>query len=94
MPPEAGIAVYVRGRTYMRSSTKRPLASRSGAIATGNKTGPASDPNDADRIWAVFDWDEEGWKSFVSDPSVPPIMQQAGHKGRPQTASFDVHLDA
>ena len=52
------------------------------------------DPNDADRIWAVFDWDEEGWKSFVSDPSVPPIMQQAGHKGRPQTASFDVHLDA
>jgi quinol monooxygenase YgiN len=53
------------------------------------------DPNDDDRIWrAVFDWDEEGWKSFVSDPTVPPIMQQAGHKGRPQTASFDVHLDA
>jgi quinol monooxygenase YgiN len=52
------------------------------------------DPNDDDRIWAVFDWDEEGWKSFVSDPAVPPIMQQAGHKGRPQTASFDVHLDA
>jgi quinol monooxygenase YgiN len=52
------------------------------------------DPNDADRIWAVFDWDEEGWKSFVSDPSVPPIMQQAGHKGRPQTATFDVHLDS
>jgi len=52
------------------------------------------DPNDDDRIWAVFDWDEEGWKSFVSDPAVPPIMQQAGHKGRPQTGSFAVHLDA
>ena len=52
------------------------------------------DPNDSDRIWAVFDWDLEGWQSFASDPEVPPIMQQAGHKGRPQTASFDVHLDA
>ena len=52
------------------------------------------DPYDSDRIWAVFDWDEEGWKRFVSDPAVPPIMQQAGHKGRPQTAGFDVHLDA
>ena len=36
------------------------------------------DPNDADRIWVVFDWDEEGWQSFISDPKVPPIFQAAG----------------
>ena len=28
----------------------------------------------------VFDWDEQGWQSFVSDPDVPPIMKEAGHK--------------
>jgi hypothetical protein len=46
------------------------------------------DPNEADRLWAIFDWDAEGWRSFVSDPDVPPIMQQAGHKGRPQAAEL------
>jgi hypothetical protein len=46
------------------------------------------DPVEADRVWAVFDWDEEGWKSFVSDPEVPPILKQAGHKGKPQAALF------
>ena len=52
------------------------------------------DPNEDDRIWAMFDWDAEGWQSFVSDPEVPPIMQEAGHKGRPQAAEFVGHLDA
>ena len=41
------------------------------------------DPNEADRVWVLFDWDADGWQSFVSDPEVPPIMQEAGHKGRP-----------
>ena len=52
------------------------------------------DPNEDDRVWAIFDWDEQGWQSFVSDPAVPPIMQQAGHKGRPQLAELRTHLDA
>ena len=42
------------------------------------------DPEQADRVWAIFDWDLEGWGSFASDPEVPAIMQEAGHKGRPQ----------
>jgi quinol monooxygenase YgiN len=46
------------------------------------------DPNEADRVWVIFDWDEQGWKSFVSDPSVPPILQEAGHKGKPQAAAL------
>ena len=46
------------------------------------------DPNEADRVWAVFDWDEKGWQSFVSDPEVPPILKEAGHKDKPQVAKF------
>jgi hypothetical protein len=46
------------------------------------------DPSEDDRVWVVFDWDEQGWQSFVSDPEVPPIMKNAGHKGKPQAPAF------
>src|SRR3954449_12085507 len=47
------------------------------------------DPNQDDRVWVLFDWDAEGFKSFATDPAVPPIMQEAGHKGPPQVAELD-----
>ena len=46
------------------------------------------DPNEDDRAWVVFDWDMEGFQSFVSDPEVPPILQEAGHKGKPEAAEL------
>jgi hypothetical protein len=46
------------------------------------------DPNEENRVWAFFDWDGEGWQSFVSDPEVPAILQEAGHVGRPQAAEL------
>ena len=52
------------------------------------------DPSEADRVWVVFDWDEQGWQSFVSDPEVPPIMKEAGHKGKPQAAQLARRIDA
>ena len=52
------------------------------------------DPSEDDRVWVVFDWDEQGWQSFVSDPEVPPIMKEAGHKSRPQAARFAGHCHA
>jgi hypothetical protein len=52
------------------------------------------DPNEDDRVWAIFDWDMEGWQSFASDPDVPAIMQEAGHKGRPQVAELGGRYDA
>jgi len=52
------------------------------------------DPGQDDRVWAIFDWDPEGWQSFVSDPEVPPIMQEAGHKDRPQAAELAGRYDA
>jgi hypothetical protein len=42
------------------------------------------DPNQADRVWAIFDWDENGWQSFVSDPEVPAVLKDAGHTSTPQ----------
>ncbi|HEX3454502.1 MAG TPA: hypothetical protein VHS03_07740 [Gaiellaceae bacterium] len=44
------------------------------------------DPSEDDRVWVIFDWDEQGWQSFVSDPEVPPIIKAARHKGPPQAA--------
>src|SRR6478735_12388224 len=52
------------------------------------------DPNEDDRIWAIFDWDLDGWGNFASDPEVPPIMQEAGHKGRPQVGELVGRFEA
>lgn len=52
------------------------------------------DPNQADQVWVVFDWDEKGWQSFVSDPEVPSIMKEAGHKSKPQAATLAGHYSA
>ena len=52
------------------------------------------DPNEADRVWVIFDWDLDGWGSFAADPAVPPIMQEAGHKGRPQVGELIGRFEA
>jgi len=52
------------------------------------------DPSEDDRVWVVFDWDEQGWQSFVSDPEVPAIIKEAGHIGSPQAAKFAVRCSA
>src|SRR5215210_637919 len=52
------------------------------------------DPNEGDRVWAIFDWDLEGWKNFASDPEVPSIMQEAGHKNKPQVTELVGSFDA
>jgi hypothetical protein len=46
------------------------------------------DPNDDSRLWVLFDWDEEGYKSLLSDPEMPAIFQEAGLESRPQTAEL------
>ena len=46
------------------------------------------DPTEANRVWALFEWDEQGWASFVSDPEVLPILKEAGHLDRPQVGSL------
>jgi hypothetical protein len=39
-------------------------------------------------------WDEEGWRSFVSDPEVPAIFQEAGIDDRPEAAEILRQHDA
>ena len=46
------------------------------------------DPTEEDRVWALFEWDAQGWAAFVSDPEVPPILKEAGHLGKPESATF------
>jgi hypothetical protein len=52
------------------------------------------DPSEADRVWVMFDWDEEGWNRFVSDPEVPLIIEEAGHKSKPQAAQLAGRCEA
>jgi hypothetical protein len=52
------------------------------------------DPNDDTRAWVVFDWDEEGFQRFLSDPDVPAIFQEGGLPGRPELAQLAREHDA
>lgn len=52
------------------------------------------DPNDEGRVWVVFDWDEEGFRRFASDPDVPAIFEEGGVQGRPQPAQLAGELDS
>jgi hypothetical protein len=52
------------------------------------------DPNDDGRVWVVFDWDEEGYGSLMSDPEVPAIFQEAGVQGRPEKAELAAEHEA
>jgi hypothetical protein len=52
------------------------------------------DPNESDRVWVLFDWDDKGWQSFVSDPEVAPIMKEAGHTTKAQVAKLGAQYGA
>ena len=52
------------------------------------------DPNEDDRVWALYDWDEEGLQDFLSDPEAPAIVQEAGYKHRLQAAEFVGQYDS
>jgi hypothetical protein len=52
------------------------------------------DPAQENRVWALFDWDEAGWAAFVSDPTVGPVLKDAGHLQKPEAATFLATFDA
>jgi hypothetical protein len=52
------------------------------------------DPTDESRVWVVFDWDDEGFRNFLSDPDVPAIFEEGGVQGRPQGAELAHAQDA
>jgi hypothetical protein len=52
------------------------------------------DPDDDRRVLVVFDWDEEGFRNFVSDPEMAAIFEEGGIQGKPQAAEFVRDHDA
>uniref|UniRef100_E6VPT3 ABM domain-containing protein n=1 Tax=Rhodopseudomonas palustris (strain DX-1) TaxID=652103 RepID=E6VPT3_RHOPX len=46
------------------------------------------DPDDAQRVWSIFDWDEKDYAGFLLDPEIPAIARQLALQGPP------VHVDA
>lgn len=46
------------------------------------------DPGDDQRLWVVFDWDEEGYDNLLADPDMAAIFQDAGLTSRPERAEF------
>jgi quinol monooxygenase YgiN len=45
-------------------------------------------------VWIVFDWDDAGWAGFLNDPTVPPVMKDAGHLIKPYTLGFEAAIKA
>jgi hypothetical protein len=52
------------------------------------------DPDDDRRVLVVFDWDEEGFRNFVSDPDMAAVFEEGGIQGKPQAAEFVREHDA
>jgi hypothetical protein len=52
------------------------------------------DESAGDRVWVVFDWDDEGWQSFVTDPAVTQRMAGAGESFRPHALTFHGAIEA
>ena len=52
------------------------------------------DPSESDRVWVIFDWDEAGWQNFLSDPTVPGVMKDAGHKMKPVSVAVAARCTA
>ena len=52
------------------------------------------DPEDAHRMWSVFDWDEKDYQDFLADPEIPAIARELGLEAPPVHAVAVTALDA
>jgi quinol monooxygenase YgiN len=50
------------------------------------------DPEDAHRMWSVFEWDAERYEEFLADPDVPAIARQLGLLAPPAHAVAAIEL--
>ncbi len=41
------------------------------------------DPDDAHRMWSVFDWDAKDYDEFLADPDIPAIARELGIEAPP-----------
>jgi quinol monooxygenase YgiN len=52
------------------------------------------DPDDPNRVFAVLDWDEESWQTYLSDPRAAEVFKEGGLHGPPQTIPPSGKTDA
>jgi quinol monooxygenase YgiN len=52
------------------------------------------DPDDAHRVWCVFDWDAKDYEEFLADPEIPAIARELGLQAPPVHAVAATELDA
>ncbi len=52
------------------------------------------DPDDAHRMWSVFDWDAEDYQGFLADLEIPAIARQLSLQAPPVHAVAVAELDA
>lgn len=52
------------------------------------------DPDDAHRMWSVFDWEQADYEGFLADREVPAIARKLMLQGPPQRAVAVTELDA
>jgi hypothetical protein len=52
------------------------------------------DPEDAHRVWCVFDWDAKDYEEFLADPEIPAIARELGIQAPPVHAVAATELDA
>jgi quinol monooxygenase YgiN len=51
------------------------------------------DPDDAHRVWSVFDWDAKDYDEFLADPEIPAIARKLGIQAPPVHAVAATELD-
>ncbi len=52
------------------------------------------DPDDAHRIWSVFDWDAKDYDGFLADPDIAAIARRLGMQAPPVHAVAALELKA
>lgn len=52
------------------------------------------DPDDPNRVWAVFDWELEDYDKFLADPEIPAIAAELGVQGTPLMAVSVAQYDS
>jgi quinol monooxygenase YgiN len=52
------------------------------------------DPDDPNRVWAVFDWSLEDYQQFLADPEIPAIARQLALQEPPIELEAAARYDA
>jgi len=52
------------------------------------------DPDDRNRVWAVFDWDAEDYAGFLADPEIPAIARELALVAPPVHAVVTAEYDS